>query len=140
MRAAFSIVLFFLHMGIFAQNDGHDHSGESEHKKVDPPHGGIILDAGKYQIELLFDPLAGEEKLTLWILNSKFKVRHPEKGIVKIKLNYKDGKIIEQSMINATERFYCNITDLTVPFNALIVLNIKNKTYNGAYYYKGLGK
>lgn len=127
-------------MGVFAQHDGHDHSGESEHKQVDPPHGGIILDAGKYQIELLLNPLAGEEKLTVWILNSKFKARHPEKGVVTIKFNYKDGKVIEQSMVNAADRFYCNIPDLSVPFNALILLSIKNKAYNGVYYYKGLGK
>ena len=140
MRAAFSIILFFLYVGVFAQHDGHDHSGESEHKKVDPPHGGIILDAGKYQMELLFDPLAGEEKLTVWILNSKFKSRHPENGTVTINFSYKDGKVIEQRMVKAADRFYCNIPDLTAAFNALIVLSIKNKTYTGAHYYKGLGK
>lgn len=45
----------------------HADHGES-HKTKDPPHGGTVVDAGKRHLEIVFDPFAGEQKLTVYVL------------------------------------------------------------------------
>ncbi len=138
MKFLFFINLFFACSFLQAQ---HDHSSEeSEHKKVDPPHGGVVVEAGKYHIELKLDPLASEEKLLVWILDSRYKVRHPKNSTLLVKFKYKNGEVIETNMTSSSDRFHCNVPDVSLPFNAFLILTVNNKTYEASCYFKGLGK
>lgn len=112
----------------------------SEHKYKEPPHGGTITEAGKYHIEVFLDPIQAEEKLSAWVLNSNYKTKILKNASAKVKINYENKESIDVEMTFYEDRFYCNIPDVNTPFNAVITVTEKNKTYTATYFYKGLNK
>lgn len=146
MKLPFKIVVLFMLL-ISSAKAQHDHSSHShdntathEHK-VEPPHGGIIKDAGKYHIEIVMDPMVATEKLNIYILKSNLKAI-PVKGITgKATIHYNNGTETEVLLINnEMDKLFANITDVSKPFTALVTLIINDKQYNVNYEYKGIGK
>lgn len=126
-----------------AQHDHSSHShddGAAHEHKAEPPHGGEIKDVGKYHFETVFDAFTANEKLSVWILKSNFKVIDPKEFTGKVKIQYADGKETEKMLTVGTEKLSCNVEDITKAFTALIVVTIKGKEYHTTYSYKGLGK
>lgn len=126
-----------------AQHDhsSHNHDDGAAHEhKAEPPHGGEIKDVGKYHFETVFDAFTANEKLSVWILKSNFKVIDPKEFTGKVKIQYADGKETEKILTVGTEKLSCNVEDITKAFTALIVVTIKGKEYHTTYSYKGLGK
>lgn len=115
-----------------------DHGSEGKFK--DPPHGGTVVDAGKRHVEIVFDPFAGEQKLTVWVINSSYKPRHPKSASATVTLNYRNGIKVEKKLINLEDRFYSDVDDLTQPFNAVIIITDAKQKYTATYFYKGLGQ
>ena len=115
-----------------------DHGSESKSKEA--PHGGIVVDAGKRHIEIVFDPFAGEQKLSAWVMNSSYKPRHPKNGSATATLNYKNGTRVEKKMVRLEDRFYTDVDDLKQAFNAVIIITEDNRQYTATYLYKGLGQ
>lgn len=60
-------------------------------KKVNPPHGGELIEVGKYDLEVILNVMEGEEKLNVYILNSKAKVLDIKDASGSITLRYKHG-------------------------------------------------
>lgn len=127
-----------------AQHDhsSHSHGDEGTHThKIEPPHGGIIKEAGKYHIEIVMDPMVVKEKLNVYILKASLKPIQV-KGITgKTSIHYSNGTSTEIQLINnETDKLYANIANVSEPFTALITLTINEKEYNVNYEYKGIGK
>lgn len=111
-------------------------------KKDEPPHGGEIKEAGKYNIEVVFDPFSNEEKLNVWLLKGSYKPVNSEKATAKVTIKYpklEDGKKEEvKDLILAEDRFYCNVSEPSATFTAFIVITLKGKEYKMVYNQKGM--
>lgn len=105
---------------------------------MDPPHGGVVFHSGKYDVEFIVDPFAGEEKVTVYLLNEKYKVKKPNKISIIATLKYGDGKTTEKMMIRKEEWFYCDLDDIINPCNIVLLIKVRKKKYKAAYFYKGL--
>src|ERR1700756_312147 len=81
-------------------------SNNGPSKKDEPPHGGEVKESGKYFIEVVFDPFASDEKLSIWVLRQNYKPAKIEdaKGTVKIKY-IKLGKEEDKELIFAEDKF-----------------------------------
>lgn len=117
----------------------HSHPGEeNQPKAVQSPHGGAIIESGKFNIEIVFDPFGGEKKLCVWVLNQRNKVKAITNGKAFVTLNYKNGAVVKKDMDCNEDMFFSDIDDLKNPFNAVIVVLLKNKSYAATYFFKGL--
>ena len=138
------LLLFFVVNTVNAQHDhsSHDHNASSEHShKTEPPHGGIMKDAGKYHFEIVADFAAMNEKLSIYVLKANLKPVLSSQVNGKAKIIYIDGKEETFALISDTsEKLYCNPTDMTKGFNAIITITIKGKEYSTTYTHKGLQK
>ena len=104
----------------------HNHPGEgNQSKAVQPPHGGIIVESGKLNIEILFDPFGGEQKLCVWVLNQRNKIKTIINAKAFVTLNYKNGTVIKKDMESKEDMFFSDVADLKNPFNAVIVVFLK---------------
>lgn len=119
----------------------HNHPGEeNELKVVQSPHGGEIVESGKFNIEIVLDPFGGEQKLCIWVLNQRNKIKTIANANAFVTLNYKNGTIIKKDMKLKEDMFFSDVDDLKNPFNAVIVILIKNRSYIATYFFKGLIK
>jgi len=109
-------------------------------KKDDPPHGGEIKDAGKYNIEVVFDPFSTEEKLNVWLLKQNYKPAKSEKATAKVSIKYPklDGKDETKDLILVDDRFYCNVSEPSATFTAFITITLKGKDYKMVFNQKGM--
>ncbi|HXB42157.1 MAG TPA: hypothetical protein VNZ49_16570 [Bacteroidia bacterium] len=109
-------------------------------KKDDPPHGGDIKEAGKYYIEVVFDPFSTEEKLNIWLLKSNYKAAKTDKAVGKAKIKYPklDNKEEDKELILVEDRFYCNVSEPSATFTAFITITIKGKEYKMVFNQKGM--
>ncbi len=115
-------------------------SSGSASKKDEPPHGGDIKEAGKYFIEVVFDPFSNEEKLNVWLLKGNYKAAKTEKATAKVKIKYPklEGKEEDKDLILIEDRFYCNISEPSSTFTAFITITLKGKEYKMVYNQKGM--
>jgi hypothetical protein len=121
------------------QNMPSGSSGPS--KKEEPPHGGEIKEAGKYNIEVVFDPFANEEKLNVWLLKGNYKPAKTDKatGTVTIKYPKLDPPKEETKELSLFEdRFFCNVSEPSATFTAFITITVKGKEYKMVYNQKGM--
>ena len=113
----------------------------SSSKKDEPPHGGEIKEAGKYYIEVVFDPFSSEEKLNVWLLKSNYKPAKTDKASGKAKIKYpklEGGKEEDKDLILMEDRFYCNVSEPSATFTAFITITVKGKEYKMVYNQKGM--
>lgn len=146
MKSILFILVFFSITSLFGQisltpPSGNNHAEEhNEIKAESPPHGGVVTEAGKYNIEVLLDPFALDKKITVWLLSQRNKQKELKNMTATLILNYKNGKIIEKEMLVDNGTACSDIDDITNPFNAVIILKRKNNSYSATYFYKGLNK
>lgn len=108
-------------------------------KKDEPPHGGEVKEAGKYFIEVVFDPFAADEKLSVWVLKSNYKPAKIEnaKAIAKIKYVHA-SKEEDKELTISDDKFVCSIDDASQAFTAFITVTIKGKEYRAVYNHKSM--
>lgn len=118
-------------------------SGTGSSKKEEPPHGGEVKEAGKYNIEVVFDPFSGEEKLNVWLIKQNYKPVNTEKATAKVtikypKLNDGNGKEETFDLQQSEGRFYCNVSEPSATFTAFITITLKGKEYKMVYNQKAM--
>jgi len=122
------------------QNMPSGNTGSS--KKDEPPHGGEIKEAGKYNIEVVFDPFSNEEKLNVWLLKGNYKPVKSDKVTATVTIKYpklEDGKKEEtKDLILLEDRFYCNVSEPSATFTAFITITVKSKEYKMVFNQKGM--
>ena len=150
MKYLFVFILLCLSHQILAQ--GHNHGNESglsqqmagtthnhTHKKVNPPHGGELIEVGKYDLEVILNVMEGEEKFNVYILNSKAKVLDVKDASGSITLRYKDGREITTEFKKSDKgKLYCNVEDIINEFVVVINVKYKGKEYSTVCEYAGL--
>ncbi len=150
MRQLYTFIFLCLTSQLFAQ--GHNHGNESglsqqmagashthTHKNVQPPHGGELIEVGKYDLEVILNVMEGEEKFNVYILNSKAKVLDVNDASGSITLRYKDGReIITEFKRSDKGKLYCNVEDIINEFVVVITIQFKGKEYSTVCEYAGL--
>lgn len=110
-------------------------------KKEPPPHGGEIKEAGKYNIEVVFDPFSNDEKLNVWLLKGNFKPAKTDKATGKVTIKYPKLDPPKEETIDLTlfeDRFFCNVSEPSATFTAFITITVKGKEYKMVYNQKGM--
>ena len=115
-------------------------NNSSSSNKDLPPHGGEVKEAGKYYIEVLFDPFSNEEKLSVWLLKGNYKNAKAEKATGKVTIKYPklEGKDENKDLTFIEDRFICNVTEPSSTFTAFITITLKGKEYKMVYNQKGM--
>lgn len=110
-------------------------------KEAEPPHGGEIKEAGKYNIEVVYDAFSTEEKLNVWLLKGNYKPANVAKATGKVVIKYPklDGKEESKDLVLVEDRFYCNVSEPSQSFTAFITITVKGKEYKMVYNQKPMG-
>lgn len=139
MKYLYILIALCISNGMFAQGHNHsDHEGGAETHK-EPPHGGELLDAGKYKLEVVLDVMTSEEKLSVFMLKSNLKSLDLKDASGTATFRYKDGREITNDLKKVnSEKLYCNIGDIINGFVVVIKVNYKGKEYSGICEYPGL--
>lgn len=138
--------LFLLVVFSSVSHAQHNHGGGEEHEnekalfKYTPQHGGQIVEAGKYKLEIVTNPLQKEDKLLVYVLKKNYKEITLKQGSAKINLKYKDGKTDSLTMQINNDRFITSDIDLTLPVNIFFEIQIGTRIITASYYYEGLKK
>lgn len=144
MKNIFLILSLFFSIDIIAQ---HNHGGgehdenEEQSLKYAPQHGGEIIEAGKYKLEVLVNPMQKEEKLCVYVLkkNSHKQVELKNaSGIVEIK--YKDGTTEHLNLTATLEKLYGEPQNIGSAANYCFIIVINKKEYRACYFYTGIIK
>ena len=106
--------------------------------ELNPPHGGIVFNMGKYDAEFVLDPFNPEENLTIYLLKGKYKVQGLKKVTGSIKIKYGDGNTEEIQPAKTGERFFCKLADVSRPLHLIMIMNIKGKEYSSAFSFNGV--
>ena len=116
-----------------------NNSGSS--KSDEPPHGGEVKEAGKYNIEVVYDAFSTEEKLNVWLLKGNYKPAKTDKATGKVKIKYPklDNKEEDRDLILSEDRFYCDVSEPSQSFTAFITITLKGKEYKMVYNQKPMG-
>lgn len=124
----------------------HNHNGESEAKNEKPlfdnrpSHGGELVIAGKYKLEIVIDAMQKEEKLSVYLLKKNDKQIQLDNTTGYVLLKYKDGGTDSLTLIKYGDKFVVENIDLTRKVNIFFYLEIKKYKTVGTYYHKGLIK
>ncbi|MDP1800095.1 MAG: hypothetical protein Q8L81_01995 [Bacteroidota bacterium] len=139
------LVIFFI-LFVSSLSGQHNHNGESEAKNEKPlfdhtpTHGGEIVMAGKYKLEVVIDAMNKEEKVTVYLLKNNDKQIRLDKSKGYVILKYKEAQTDSLGLIKSGDKFVVDSIDLTKKVNIIFYLEIKNYKTVGTYYHKGLIK
>ena len=124
----------------------HNHNGESEAKNEKPvfdhkpSHGGEIVIAGKYKLEIVIDVFQKEEKVKVYVLKNNDKQINLDKTSGYVLLKYKDASTDSLTLIKSGDKFVVDSIDLTKKVNIFFYLDVNKRKTLGTYYHKGLIK
>jgi len=125
-------------------NAQHNHSdGEENDKalfKYAPQHGGEIVAAGKYKLEIVNNPLQKEEKLLVYVLKKNDKEITLKEASAKIVVKYNNDKTDTLVMQMHNGHFITADIDFTLPVRIFFEIQIGHKIVTASYYYEGLKK
>ena len=150
MRFSYSCIFLCITGQLFAQ--GHNHGNESSlaqtvgspqnahhrHPK-DPPHGGELINIGKYDLEVILNVMEANEKFSVYLLKPNLKPIDATAVSGKAVFRYKTGKEVTCEFKNDNpEKLYCNVEDIINEFVVVITVKYKGKEYSTVCEYAGL--
>lgn len=130
-------------LGCFTSFAQHGHGDEENEKpliKHTAPHGGEVIDAGKYKLEIMISPMSVDEKLIVYILKKSYKEIKPEELSGYVVMRFKDGKVDTVNLVSDKGKLYSNIINVSSKANMLFYLNINKKDVSGVYFNNGIIK
>ncbi len=141
MRNIFLLVLIFSFNVFYAQHNhqGEDHDeNESPIFKHEPQHGGEVVDAGKYKLEIILNPLQVEGKLSAYLLKGNYKQMKLKDVTAEVQIKYKDGTVETIKLINIQDKLTGDPQYAVKPANYQFTLFIKGHENKAFYFYPGL--
>lgn len=139
------LVLIFIALAVncSAQHNhgcGHGDEEDKPSYKELPQHGGEIIDAGKYKLEVLISPMNKEEKLSVYVLKKNHKQIETKSITGKVEIRYKDGTTENIDLIALDEKLISEPKQVGSPANYCFIVVINKKEYRACYFYTGLTK
>lgn len=137
-----SIFMFFIPNNGNAQSchgGGEDHSSHNSTPTVmsNPPHGGIVKQAGKYYIEMVKNPLSSTEKVIFYVLRNRKNGEVVSNKIITGTLSIIDqkGEIVKGNLTKINnDGFVMSQSDIK-PVNLIVSFKIKKKTIKSTFQY-----
>jgi hypothetical protein len=108
--------------------------------KYSPQHGGEIVDAGKYKLEIVVNPMQQEEKLLVYVLKKNYKEIVLKEATATLTFKYKNEKTDSVKLEMSPDKFTTNKIDFTQPVNMVFRIQIGTKIINATHFYEGLKK
>ena len=139
MKYLLILTLIISCLSLKAQHNHSDYESEGETYK-EPPHGGESLNAGKYTLEIIKNPMQKEEKLIASVLKKNYKEVELKEASAKIIMKYKDGRTDSLFMLLQNGRFTAESIDFMKPMNIFFWIQVGKKTVTANYYNEGLIK
>lgn len=143
MKKTISLILISFVITCKAQHNhggGHeDEEGKPSYKEL-PKHGGEIVDAGKYKLEVLINAVQKEEKLSIYVLKKNLKQIETKNVTGKVEVKYKDGTIENIELKTLDDKLIGEPKQIGNPANYCFILIINKKQYKACYFYAGLIK
>lgn len=121
----------------------HSHNEEENSKpifKSTPQHGGEVIDAGKYKLEIILNPMSIEEKLIVYILKRNSKEVQPKELTGSVVLKFREGKADTVNLMADKGRLHAASINLSSKANMIFNLNINGKKVSGVYFNNGIIK
>ncbi len=134
-------LLLFAGMTIsLAQHDhgSHSHSQSTASPMFNPPHGGMMKMVGKYHIEMVVNMLQMEDKVSVYLLNSKGKTLSNDGITGTVMFMYGDNTTVKGQLLARGDDHFAAQLKSTEPFTAMVSLNVKGKTITASFEYGGL--
>ena len=121
-----------------SQMAGNTHS-HAHKKNVEPPHGGVLLELGKYELEVLLNVMEDEEKFNVFLLKPNLTVIDAKEITGSATFRYKEAsEITTEFRLSEKGNLYCNMQDIINPFVVMIKITYKGKEYTAIAEYAGL--
>lgn len=115
----------------------HNHGGSSQSHQ--PPHGGQMKEAGKYQIEMVTNLFLKKDQLSFYLLKSNLKPISNEGITGTITIEYKDGSTITDTLLaNGDDHFVAQLKKIE-PFTCTLKIQVKGKIVSAVFSHSGLG-
>lgn len=124
----------------------HNHTGEEAKeekpermwiKDAQAKHGGELVNAGKYKLEVVCTPFHTGEKISVYLLRGK-KVIGLNQASGEVFLKYKNGSQERRRLEVLNERMVLDSLDVSQPVNIEFKISVNNKLVTAIYYYQGL--
>jgi heavy metal-binding protein len=136
------ILLIVLMLWSVISNAQHNHgnhgTAHTTHIKQ-PPHGGVIKEAGKYKIEMVAELFLKKDQLRFYLFKgSSYKTILNEgiTGVIEIKS--KDGIISTESLQAKGDDFFVAQLKSSASFQATVKLSVKGKTISAVFAHNGI--
>lgn len=121
-----------------AQTAGSSHKEHGKHS-LEPPHGGELINVGKYYLEVVLNVIAEKEKFSVYLLKPNMKTIDAKSLSGKAVFRYKGLEEITYEFENDNpEKLYCNVEDIVNEFVVVINIKYKGKEYSTVCEYAGL--
>lgn len=130
----------------FSVAQQHTHAGEVAKeekpermwiKDAQAQHGGELVNAGKYKLEVVITPLHTGEKMSVYVLKGK-KVISLKQASGEVLLKYKKSGQERKSLEAMDDRMVLDSFDISQPMNIEFKISINKKLVTAIYYYQGL--
>ncbi|MBL7921187.1 MAG: hypothetical protein JNJ40_12790 [Bacteroidia bacterium] len=141
MKQLIIVIIIFFALVVKAQhNHGNEEHNEMPVFKHLPKHGGEIVEAGKYKLEILISPISVDEKLTVYILKNSYKEIQPKELTGYVIMKFKSGQIDTVSLISDKGKLYATDINVSLKSNMIFKIYINGKNVSGIYFNNGIIK
>lgn len=142
-RASLVTVLFIMVLCAkvtFAQHDHGSHGGtHTTYVEQQPPHGGIVKKAGKYNIEMVAELFLREDQLRFYLFKGNYKTVLNERITGTIVIKSEDGTTTTELLQAKGDDFFVAQLKNSNSFKATVEFIIKGKTISTVFMHQGIG-
>lgn len=126
---------------VSAQHDhgGHNHGGSHETHAYQSPHGGELLEVGKYKVEMVTNLFLKEDQLMIYLFKGSLKPLSIKEITGNITIDYKDGTSSTDSLKAKGTEFFVAQLQSTESFSCTVSVTIKGKIFSAVFHHKGFG-
>lgn len=140
-----SFAAFFVTQSLHGQQHSHDDAkAEKEDdngnfwiKDAKPQHGGELVNAGKYKLEIVSSLFQINEKISVYVFKGKKEIDIRDAKASAL-LKYKDGRVEHKNMQIRNGKLVLDTLQLSPSVNIEFKIYLNDKVISGIYYYPGV--
>ena len=136
----FALCLLIGSAPAFSQHDhgvGGGHEVNSAPQVYHAPHGGELQLVGKYQIEMVVNPMLKEGKVMFYIFKSDLKEFSSEGITAQAIFKYSDGSTASDTLLPIGENGFASKLDKLGAFHSTVIFSIKKKKVSATFHHDG---
>jgi len=123
----------------FAQHNHGNHGGSHTTHVAQPPHGGVIKEAGKYKIEMVAELFLKKDQLRFYLFKGNFKTILNDGITGSVIFKDSNGKETTQSLQAKGDDFFVAQLNEAGSSQVTVKFTIKGKTISRVFSVNGYG-